>query len=41
LGEESLQVGGECEVAFPVGELGVEGVDLMAQVGFPLGQAGA
>src|SRR5437763_15445069 len=30
LGEESFEVGGEFEVALAVGELGVEGVDLVA-----------
>ena len=35
LGEEALQVGGQGEVGLAVGELGVEGFDLVAQVGFP------
>ncbi|WP_433716656.1 reverse transcriptase/maturase family protein [Nocardia sp. CA-084685] len=34
LGEEALQVGGKGEVGVAVGELGVEGVDLVAQAGF-------
>ena len=33
LGEEALQVVGEFEVGFAVGELGVEGGDLVAEVG--------
>jgi len=40
LGEETFQVGGEFEVGVAVGELGVEGLDLVAQVGFPGAQVG-
>lgn len=40
LGEEAFEVGGEGEVGLAVGELGVEGVDLVAQVGFPGAQVG-
>ena len=40
LGEEAFQVGGEGEVGLAVGELGVEGVDLVAQVGFSGAQVG-
>jgi hypothetical protein len=35
LGEEGFDVGGEGEVALAVGLLGVEGVELVAQVGLP------
>ena len=40
LGEEAFEVGGELEVGLAVGELGVERVDLVAQVGFPGAQVG-
>jgi hypothetical protein len=40
LGEEAFQVGSEGEVGLAVGELGVQGVDLVAQVGFPGAQVG-
>ena len=40
LGEEAVQVVGELEVGVPVGGLGVEGVDLAAQVR-SRGRAGA
>ncbi|MCE7006412.1 hypothetical protein LWC34_26805 [Kibdelosporangium philippinense] len=35
LGEEAFEVGGEGEVGLAVGELSIECVDLVAQVGFP------
>jgi hypothetical protein len=34
LGEECLQVVGEREVGVAVGDLGVEGVDLVTEIGF-------
>ena len=40
LGEEAFQVGSEREVAVTVGELGVECLDLVAQVGFSGSQVG-
>lgn len=38
LGEEALQVAGELEVGVPVGGLGVEPVNLAAEVGFTCAQ---
>src|SRR3954464_13338474 len=40
LGEEAVQVGGEGEVGLAVGELGIQRVDLVAQVGLPGAQVG-
>ena len=40
LGEEAFEVGGEFEVGLAVGELGVECLDLVVQVGFPCAQVG-
>ena len=40
LAEEVFEIGGEVEVGLTVGELGVEGLDLVAQVGFPDAQVG-
>jgi hypothetical protein len=40
LAEEVFEIGGEVEVGLTVGELGVEGLDLVAQVGFPGAQVG-
>lgn len=40
LGEESFEVSGEGEVAVAVGELGMECLDLVAEVGFSGSQVG-
>src|SRR6476469_6763159 len=40
LSEETLQIGGEGEVGLAVGELGVESINLVAQVGFSRAQVG-
>ena len=40
LSEETLQIGGEGEVGLAVGELGIESVNLVAQVGFSRAQVG-
>ena len=40
LGEEALQVGGEGEVGLAVGELGIQRLDLVAQVGLSGAQVG-
>src|SRR5205809_3589611 len=40
LGEEAFEVVGEFEVGVAVGQLGVEGLDLVACVGFPCPQVG-
>ena len=40
LSEKTLQIGGEGEVGLTVGELGIESVNLVAQVGFSRTQVG-
>jgi len=40
LSEETLQIGGEGEVGLAVGELGVESINLVVQVGFSRAQVG-
>ena len=40
LGEEVFEVGGEVEVGLAVGELAVQCLELVAQVGFPGAQVG-